>query len=53
MIGATTTEEYEHYILRDRAFLRRFTKIEVLEADKDTTVQILLGTLPKIEKQQV
>ena len=50
MIGATTTEEYEHYILRDRAFLRRFTKIEVLEADKDTTVQILLGTLPKIEK---
>ena len=50
MIGATTTEEYEHYILRDRAFLRRFQKIEVLEADKDTTVQILLGTLPKIEK---
>ena len=50
MIGATTTEEYEHYILRDRAFLRRFSKIEVLEADKDTTVQILMGTLPKIEK---
>ena len=37
-------------ILRDRAFLRRFSKIEVLEADKDTTVQILMGTLPKIEK---
>ena len=50
MIGATTTEEYEHYILRDRALLRRFSKIEVLEADKDTTVQILMGTLPKIEK---
>ena len=50
MIGATTTEEYEHYILRDRAFLRRFTKIEVVETDKDTTVQILMGTLPKIEK---
>ncbi len=50
MIGATTTEEYEHYILRDRAFLRRFVKIEVLETDKDTTVQILMGTLPKIEK---
>ena len=49
MIGATTTEEYEHYILRDRAFLRRFQKIEVLETDKDTTVQILMGTLPKIE----
>jgi len=51
MIGATTTEEYEHYILRDRAFLRRFQKIEVLEADKDTTVQILIGTMPKIEKK--
>lgn len=51
MIGATTTEEYETYILRDRAFLRRFQKIDVLEADKPTTVKILLGTLPKIEKQ--
>ncbi len=51
MIGATTTEEYEHYILRDRAFLRRFIKIEVEETDKPTTVQILMGTLPKIEKQ--
>ena len=50
MIGATTTEEYEHYILRDRAFLRRFQKIEVLETDKETTVEILMGTLPKIEK---
>jgi len=51
MIGATTTEEYEHYILRDRAFLRRFQKIDVLEADKPTTVKILLGTLPKLERQ--
>ncbi len=51
MIGATTTEEYEQYILRDRAFLRRFQKIDVLEADKPTTVKILLGTLPKLEKQ--
>lgn len=51
MIGATTTEEYEHYILRDRAFLRRFNKIEVIEADKETTVTILMGTLPKIENK--
>lgn len=51
MIGATTTEEYEQYILRDRAFLRRFQKIEVAESDKETTVTILLGTLPKIEKK--
>ncbi len=49
MIGATTTDEYEQYILRDRAFLRRFQKIEVAESDKETTVAILMGTLPKIE----
>lgn len=51
MIGATTTEEYETYILRDRAFLRRFQKIEVFETDKPTTVKILMGTIPKLEKQ--
>ena len=51
MIGATTTEEYETYILRDRAFNRRFQKIDVEEADGPTTVKICLGTLPKIEKQ--
>ena len=51
MIGATTTEEYEQYILRDRAFLRRFQKIDVVEADKPTVVKILLGTIPKLEKQ--
>ena len=51
MVGATTQEEYETYILRDRAFLRRFQKIEVLETDKPTTVKILMGTIPKLEKQ--
>lgn len=51
MIGATTTEEYETYILRDRAFLRRFQKIDVAEVDKDTCVKILMGTLPKLEKK--
>jgi ATP-dependent Clp protease ATP-binding subunit ClpA len=51
MIGATTTEEYETYVLRDRAFNRRFQKIEIEEADGPTTVKILMGTLPKLEKQ--
>lgn len=51
MIGATTTEEYETYILRDRAFLRRFIKIDVLESSADIVVQILMGTYPKYEKQ--
>jgi len=51
MIGATTTEEYETYILRDRAFNRRFQKVDIEEADAPTTVKILMGTLPKLEKQ--
>ncbi len=50
-IGATTTEEYDAYVIRDRAFLRRFEKIEVPEPSEETTVQILMGTLPKIEHQ--
>lgn len=49
-IGATTTLEYDQYIIRDRAFLRRFERIDVLEPDEATTVKILMGSLPKIEK---
>ena len=51
MIGATTTEEYEAYILRDRAFLRRFIKIDIEEAQGATVVEILMGTYPKFESQ--
>lgn len=51
MIGATTTYEYERYILRDKAFLRRFEKVDVSEPTEDMTVQILLQTLPKLEHQ--
>ena len=31
IVGATTTDEYERYILRDKAWTRRFQKIEVAE----------------------
>jgi len=51
IIGATTTEEYERYILRDKAFVRRFQSIEVLEPSREHTIKILMGTLPKIEKE--
>lgn len=51
MIGATTTEEYDSYILRDRAFLRRFQKVDVAEPSMEDTVKILMGTYPKLEKQ--
>lgn len=50
-IGATTTEEYETYVIRDRAFLRRFDRIDVLEPSEETTVQILKSSLPRIEKK--
>lgn len=49
IIGATTTEEYDKYILTDKAFVRRFQKIEVLEPTKEHTVKIMMGTLPKLE----
>ena len=49
VIGATTTEEYERYILRDKAFVRRFQKVEIFEPTREENIQILLGTLPKIE----
>ena len=51
MIGATTSDEYDYYIVKDKAFLRRLQKIEVSEPDKDATIKILMGSLPKIEAQ--
>jgi len=51
VIGATTTEEYERYILRDKAFTRRFQKIDVPEPTREETIKIMMGTLPKFEKQ--
>ena len=50
-IGATTTIEYETYVVRDRAFLRRFDKIDVSEPDEATTVEILFKSLPRYEHQ--
>ena len=51
MIGATTSEEYEAYILRDRAFVRRFIKIDIPELQGEQVVKVLMGTLPKFEKK--
>lgn len=49
VIGATTTEEYERYILTDKAFVRRFQRIDVEEPDREHTIKIMVGTLPKFE----
>jgi len=50
LIGATTDLEYNTYVVRDRAFLRRFERIDVLEPSEAMTVEILFKSLPKIEK---
>lgn len=49
IIGATTSDEYDKYILTDKAFVRRFQKIDVLEPTKEHTVKIMMGSLPKLE----
>ena len=51
LIGATTSEEYERFILRDKAFVRRFQKIVVNEPTREENIRIVLGTVPKIEKR--
>ena len=51
VVGATTSDEYERYILRDKAFVRRFQKVEIFEPTRDENIAILMGTLPKIEKR--
>lgn len=51
IIGATTTDEFNHYLVRDRAFLRRFEKIEVAEPTPETTIKIIIGSIPRIESK--
>lgn len=51
IVGATTSDEYDRYILKDKAFVRRFQKVEVAEPDQEMCTQILMRTVPKIEAQ--
>ena len=51
IVGATTVDEYERYILRDKAFVRRFERVNVEEPTQEMCVQILMRTVPKIEAQ--
>ncbi len=49
-IGATTFEEYRSHLERDRAFARRFQKVEVLEPSLDESVLILRGLRTRYEE---
>ena len=51
LIGATTVDEYERYVLRDKAFTRRLERIDVSEPTGEQCVEILMKTIPKIETQ--
>ena len=42
LIGATTTEEYKKFILKDKALDRRFQKVDINEPNKDTVKNILM-----------
>lgn len=50
LMGATTFEEYRSHVEKDRAFSRRFQKIEVLEPSLSECVQILEGLKPRYEE---
>lgn len=49
IIGATTLDEYQKTIFRDKALRRRFDLINVLEPTLDVTKKILLGLKPSYE----
>ncbi len=49
LIGATTDEEYQKNIAKSSAFDRRFTRITVLEPERDETIKILESLKSKIE----
>jgi len=49
-IGTTTYEEYKNHFEKDRAFSRRFEKIEVSEPTLDEATQILIGLKPYYEE---
>ncbi len=48
-VGATTLDEYRHYIEKDAALERRFQKIMVEEPSVEATVAILRGLQDKYE----
>lgn len=49
-IGSTTYKEFRNHMEKDRAFLRRFQKIDVSEPSSEETVKILHGLKSYYEK---
>ncbi len=49
-IGSTTYKEYRQHFEKDRALVRRFQKIDIVEPSVEDTVKILKGLKPYFEK---
>ena len=50
VIASTTWEEFYESFEKDRALMRRFYRVSIDEPDKETTVKILHGLRPRLEK---
>ena len=49
-IGATTTEEFNKYFIKDQAFMRRFYPVHIDELSPEATQAILINLKPRLEK---
>src|SRR5471032_2509244 len=49
-IGSTTYKEYRQYFEKDRALVRRFQKIDVIEPTIPDTIKIMMGIKPYYEE---
>ena len=49
-IGSTTYKEYRQYFEKDRALVRRFQKIDVVEPTLPDTIKIMMGIKPYYEE---
>ncbi|EKD78332.1 MAG: ATP-dependent Clp protease regulatory subunit, partial [uncultured bacterium] len=51
VIGTTTTKEYQQYIERQEAFVRRFQVVRVSELSRDSAILVLEGRAPFVESK--
>ena len=50
VMGSTTFQEYRSHVERDRALVRRFQKIEVIEPSEADSIEILKGLVARYEE---
>lgn len=51
VLGTTTTREYQQYIERQEAFMRRFQVVRVPELTSDSAILVLEGRAPFVESK--